>query len=273
MVEKQKLVNPYHPDIAILLIFVPFISAFNYYLTYSGIRVSWFLVLTFAIDTAQGYLAWWGVRSFIFYLDKKYPYENGFLNRMALQLSGSLVIGLFIISALTEGVSWIAKGKPAPLNFYTVDLFIISIWFFVINGLYVGLRYYNLWKASEVVRREEVRAKSGGLMVTQGKLDMKLAFEDVAGLYVDNEYVVACSTAGKKYYLDQSLDQIEKDLPTAFFFRLNRQYILHRQVLAGFRRTENGKLIVLSSKPESFPSEIPVSRLKAPAFKSWFRPE
>jgi DNA-binding LytR/AlgR family response regulator len=273
MHEKRTSANLYHPDIAIFLILIPFISAFNYYLTYSNIQFSLFLLLTFAIDTVQGYLAWWGVRSFIFYLDKKWPYDRGFLSRSLIQLAGSLIIGLLIISVLTELVSWIAKGKPAPLNFYSIDLVIISIWFFVITGIYTGLRYYNLWQHSEATRQEENRAKSEGLVVKQGKQEIRLNFKELAGFYVDEDYAVACHISGKKYYMGQSLDKIEKTLPKNNFFRLNRQFILHRQMVSGFSRSENGKILVLPNKHESFPSEILISRTKAPAFKAWFRPE
>ena len=77
MPEQLKHQNPYHPDVWLFLILIPLISAFNYYLTYTHIQLNWFLLLTFSIDTAQGYVAWWGVRSFIFFLDKKQPFENG----------------------------------------------------------------------------------------------------------------------------------------------------------------------------------------------------
>jgi len=265
--------NPYQPDVGIFLILIPFISAFNYYLTYSSIQLSWFLLLTFSIDTIQGYMAWWGVRALMFYLDRRMPYENGIRNRILIQLMTTTIIGLAIISFLTELTSWIAKGKPAPLDFYTVDLFIISIWFFVINGIYIGLRYYNLWKASEERRVNEHKVKSDGLIVRQGKQDLKLNFEELAGFYVDSEYAIACHLTGKKYYMDQSLDKLEKSLPATIFFRLNRQFILHRQMISGFRRLENGKIAVQPNQHECFPSEILVSRTKAPSFKSWFRPD
>jgi hypothetical protein len=273
MQEKKKALNPYHPDIAVFLALIPFISAFNYYLTYSNIRLNWFLFLTFSIDTAQGYLAWWGVRTFIFFLDKKRPFEKGPLRRIAVQLPSTTFIGLLIISLLTELVSWIARGRPAPLHFYTVDLFIIGIWFFVVNGIYIGLYYYNQWQKSEAKRREEERVKSQGLVVRHGKQDIKLGFQEIAGFYVDGQYVIACRAEGKKYYLDQSLDKVESSLPSALFFRLNRQFILHRQMVAGFRRAGNGKLTALLNDHESFPPEITVSRTKAPAFKTWFRPD
>lgn len=273
MPDKRNTTIPYHPDVALFLVLIPFIAAFNYYLTYSSMRLSWFLLLTFSIDTVQGYAAWWGVRTFIFWLDKKIPYEKNFTARIVGQLIGTMVIGLGVISLLTELVSWIARGKPAPLNFYTIDLVIISIWFFVINGIYIGLYYYNQWKRSEEERREEKRLTSGGMVVRQGKQEIKLAFEDLAGFLVDGEYAVACQTAGKKYYVDQSLDKIEDSLPASVFFRLNRQFILHRQMVIGFKRAENGKLQVSLNAHENFPAEITVSRTKASAFKDWFRPD
>ncbi len=270
--ERKSAVKLYYPDVTLFLIVIPFISAINYYLTYSNIRLSWFLLLTFSIDTVQGYIAWWFCRTFILFLDKKWPYEKGVLSRITIQLIATLVIGLGIISLLTELVSWIAKGRPAPLNFYSVDLFIIGIWFFVVNGIYVGLYYYNLLKETERKQEEERRVKLGGLLVKTGKQEVRLSFDDIAGFSVDGEYVGAVHLSGKRYFIDQSLDKVEKTIPPDLFFRLNRQFILHRKVVTGFRREENGKIIVLSNKTESFPPEITVSRIKAPAFKEWFRP-
>jgi DNA-binding LytR/AlgR family response regulator len=264
--------NPYHPDIAVFLIAIPFISAFNYYLTYSKIQLNWFLLLTFTIDTVQGYMAWYAVRKLIFFFDRKLPYEQNFTKRFVIQIISTTILGLLIISLLTEIVSLIARGRTAPLSFYTVDLFIISIWFLAINGFYIGFHFYNQWKISEARRERELKKFDNGIVVKQGKQDIKVSFETVAGFYVDNEYVVVCNTEGRKFYLDQSLDKLENDLPEALFFRVNRQFIVHRQTVSGFKRAENGKLQVMLSPRENFPSEITVSRTKASHFKDWFRP-
>ncbi|ELR69007.1 putative two-component response regulator [Fulvivirga imtechensis AK7] len=273
MNQERGQTNSYHPDIPLFLALIPFISAFNYYLTYTDIRLSWFLLLTFSIDTVQGYAAWWAVRSIIIYLDKRWPYQQGGLKRIVFQIGATTVIGLLVISVLTELVSWIAKGKPAQVSFYTVDLFIISIWFLVINGIYIGLYYYNEWQRSELKRKEEQRIKYEGFMVKSGKRDVKISFKALVGFYVDGDYTIAVDNEGRKYYLDDSLDKIEQKLPTAFFFRLNRQYILHRQQVSGYARAENGKLRVLLHSNEHFPPDIAVSRTKAPQFKNWFQPE
>ncbi len=200
------------------------------------------------------------MRSFIRYLDRKWPYGNRPGRRIVVQLVCTLIIGLAIISLLTELASWIAKGKPAPLNFYSIDLVIISIWFFVMNGVYVGLHFYGTWQAVEEKRFEEIRAMSAGLMVRQGKQEIRLPLEELVGFYVDGEYVAVWHNAGKKYYLDQSLDSLEQTLPSATFFRLNRQFILHRNMIKGFKRLDNGKLEVLLQPNENFPGETLVSR-------------
>src|SRR6476619_718417 len=104
-------------DVKFFLFAIAFISSFNYYLTWSNIKFNWFLVLTYTIDTVQGWLAWWAVRSIVIYLDKKLPYSNKPVKRILVQLILTTVAGQLVIILLTELVSWIAKGRPALLNF------------------------------------------------------------------------------------------------------------------------------------------------------------
>lgn len=266
--------RPRHADVPLFLILIPFINAFNYYLTYSSIRLNWFLAITFTIDTLQGYAAWMSVRYLILYFDRILPYGKRPLRRVLLQLISTTLLGLLVISLLTELVSWAARGKPADSHFYTRDLVIISVWFFVINGIYIGMHYYDEWQGSEARRREENRRKEEGLLVKLGKQDIHLSYEELAGFYVDSDYVLACHMEGRKYYHDESLDKLERKLPAGLFFRLNRQFILHRQMIAGFERAENGKInVLLRNESGPFPAKIKVSRTKAPSFKSWFQPE
>ena len=86
-------------------------------------------------------------------------------------------------------------------------------------------------------------------------------------------YTVLVTTGTKKYLLDKSLDKIEHSLPGELFFRLNRQYIIHRNAIEGFTKVENGKLNVRISSSPHFPELVQVSRIKAIDFKNWFRTE
>jgi DNA-binding LytR/AlgR family response regulator len=265
--------QPKYHDVKFFLIAIAFISAFNYYLTYTGIRFNWFLVLTYSIDTVQGWLAWWAVRSIIIYLDKKLPYADRPLKRILIQLVVTTAAGLLVIILLTELTSWIAKGQPALSNFYFFDIFIFIIWFIVINGIYIGMHYYSEWKQSEMQRQEEKKVRAGGFTVKHGKQDLLVPFNDILGFYAEEGYTVLLTMQNKKYITDKSLDKIEQVLPEEFFFRLNRQYIVHRKALTGFKRTGDGKIDVLVLPFENFPAAIPVSRTRAVHFKNWFRPE
>ena len=257
-------------DVRFFLIAIAFISAFNYYLTYSNIKFNWFLVFTYTVDTIQGWLAWWAVRSIILYLDKKLPYGNRPLKRILVQLLVTTMAGLLVIILLTELVSWIVRGRPAIANFYFFDIFIIAIWFFVINGIYIGMHYYSEWRESERQREEEKKLRTGGFTVRHGNQNLLFPFADILGFYAEEGYTILLTKENKKYFPDRSLDKIETILPEEIFFRLNRQYILHRKVVTGFKRTGNGKIEVLVNAPENLPSSIAVSRTKAGSFKNWF---
>ncbi|MDP9229390.1 MAG: LytTR family transcriptional regulator DNA-binding domain-containing protein [Bacteroidota bacterium] len=258
-------------DVKFFLIAIAFISAFNYYLTYSDIRFNWFLILTYSIDTVQGWLAWWAVRTIIFYLDKKLPYTHRPGKRILIQLLLTTTAGLLVIIVLTEMVIWIARGRTLPLSFYLFDVFIFIIWFFVINGIYIGMHYYAEWKQSEMQRQEEKKLRAGGFTVKHGKQNLLVPFTDILGFYAEEGYTVLLTWENKKYFPDKSLDKIEEALSGELFFRLNRQYIVHRKALTGFKRTGNGKIDVLVNAPENFPKAIPVSRTRAVSFKNWFQ--
>jgi two-component system LytT family response regulator len=64
----------------------------------------------------------------------------------------------------------------------------------------------------------------------------------------------------------QTMDEIENLLNPEFFFRVNRQYILHIQSIGRIKTTHKGLTVQL--KPP-FNIEIDISREKATTFKNW----
>lgn len=262
----------YQPDIWVFLIAIPFISAFNYYLTYSNIQFNSFLLLRFSIDTLQGYVAWLLVRWIIFSLDKKIPYKPDFLRRIVIQMITTMIVGLGFLALSTELLSVLIKGETAPIHFYTKDLVIISIWFFVINGYYVGMFFYRQWESAET-EKQSIKPEMDGFPVRTGNQLLLVKFSEIDLFLVEEDYVQLISSTRKNYLLDLSLDKIEKKLSPIDFFRVNRQYMVSRQIVTGFKRLENGKLLVQVKCEINSPQELTVSRTKAPAFKSWFLPQ
>ena len=261
-----------YKDVKLFLWLIPLINVINYYLTYTGMIPFWRLVITFTLDTLSGYIAWLILRAIIIWLDKRISYTEHPLKRILIQLALTLIGGMGCIILITEFVNFLATDKPVPRSFYTKDVLIISIWFFVVNGIYVGLYYYQLWRESEESRKRESEIRINGFKVSTAKENLLLPFEEIGGFYIDGDYSVVVTTEKKKYLLDYSLDKVERTLPRTHFFRLNRQYIVHRQLVTGFEKGENGKINVLLRNMDPLPPSIPVSRTKAAGFKSWFIP-
>ena len=65
---------------------------------------------------------------------------------------------------------------------------------------------------------EENKIEKGGLNVKTGKQALFLNYGDIAGFNVDGDYIICYTMDGKKSLLDQSMDKLEKSLPTSSFF-------------------------------------------------------
>src|SRR5688500_1613673 len=142
-------------EIKLFLLLIPLINVFNYYLTYNNISLSWRTLLTFSIDTLEGYAAWAAVHFAILYLDRRMPFHENVLKRLIVQIVTTLFIGMFIIVALTVIIHYAFTDRPMPGSFFSYDIFIISVWFLVINGIYIAIHFYNEWRISESNRVEE----------------------------------------------------------------------------------------------------------------------
>lgn len=81
------------------------------------------------------------------------------------------------------------------------------------------------------------------------------------------ELIYLHTLSNERYISDhQTMDEIESLLNPEFFFRVNRQFIIHIQSIGRIKTTHKGLTVQL--KPP-FNNEIDISREKAVAFKSW----
>jgi DNA-binding LytR/AlgR family response regulator len=74
---------------------------------------------------------------------------------------------------------------------------------------------------------------------------------------------------GEKYILDYvTLEEVEELLDPQFFYRANRQSIVHIDAIQSIKPHENQKLTLTLKAPLKMEQDI--SREKAPGFKKWF---
>lgn len=104
-------------------------------------------------------------------------------------------------------------------------------------------------------------------LINKGESLIPVSVDDIAYVYTQDKMVVLMTKDKKKFYLNQTLDEIEKQLNPKEFFRLNRQFIAGYKSIEKVENHFNGKLKTMLSPATDEP--VMISRIKAPAFKSW----
>lgn len=96
---------------------------------------------------------------------------------------------------------------------------------------------------------------------------MMIDVSEVAYLYVRERGVFLKKKDGQEYLVDFYLDDLEKQLDPAKFYRANRQFLVARSSIQEIEPYFNRRLI-LAVKPEASASVI-ISKSKATDFKRW----
>ncbi len=104
-------------------------------------------------------------------------------------------------------------------------------------------------------------------LVKQGQRLITIPVEDVLGAVIRNQMVYLVSRNEKRYLVDLTLDQIEKNLDPARFFRINRQAIIHLDAIKMMEPYFNSRLLVKLNP--GFEANQVVARERVSDFKAW----
>lgn len=123
------------------------------------------------------------------------------------------------------------------------------------------------WSAVLGLLNKETKTYKERFLIHIGEHLHLLPTSDIAYFYSIEKSTFLCSTSGKHYPLDYSLDKLEEMLSPVQFFRISRQYIVSFQAIS--------KIVVLSKsriKLQLSPTptdEILVSTARTAPFKNW----
>jgi two-component system LytT family response regulator len=94
-----------------------------------------------------------------------------------------------------------------------------------------------------------------------------LPVEDIEYFYTSEKSTFLCTTDGKNYDLDYSLDQLAKLVDPGLFFRISRKFIINLSAIKDIIAYSNSRLkIILKNPPDE---DAIVSREKVRDFKKW----
>lgn len=94
-----------------------------------------------------------------------------------------------------------------------------------------------------------------------------LSVNAISYLYSEAGLTFLVDNKGKRHALDESLEQIQNQLDSSFFFRINRQQIIHIEAIQKIHSWFNHRFKLDMNYGKT--QEFVVSRKRAKAFKEW----
>ncbi len=125
----------------------------------------------------------------------------------------------------------------------------------------------QLGKLLEAYGVKPVQHRSRFLLKNGGRFDV-VEIGEVPYLFAEDKVVFLVTNQHRKFIVDETLDELERQLDPRQFFRLNRRYLARLEAIERIEPHFNGKLRVwLRQRPAD--EEIFVSRERADGFKEW----
>lgn len=124
----------------------------------------------------------------------------------------------------------------------------------------------NIGKALEAFMSPRSDWKTRFLLKSGTRFEV-VEVADVVYLFAEDKIVFLVNSEQKKYFVDDTLDDLEEKLNPKDFFRINRKYLASIGAIERIEPHFNGRLKIKLRQRDD--DEIYVSREKAESFKKW----
>jgi len=124
----------------------------------------------------------------------------------------------------------------------------------------------QLRQLAESIRNPSAHYRHSFLVHFRDRL-LPLSTDEISWFCTAEETSFAVTTDNKKHIVEGTLEQLQEQLDPQFFFRVNRQFIIHRKAIREISFYFNGRLL-LKTIPESTDKML-ISKARVPEFKSW----
>lgn len=125
----------------------------------------------------------------------------------------------------------------------------------------------NLQNLLQDVQERAAPKSRSRFMVKSGQSLRVIPSEEVAYFLAEDGIVLLVNFEGKRFAVNNSLDQLDEQLDEHNFFRANRQLIINIKAVEKAESYFKGRLL-LRTKPET-PGDQVISSNKASAFRQW----
>ena len=94
-----------------------------------------------------------------------------------------------------------------------------------------------------------------------------IAVDTIDYIFLENKIVYFKLLDSSSIMVPYTLEELEEQLDSEIFFRVNRQYILHINSMESIHKYFNDKTKIILKRDRN--AEVIVSRIKMPQFKLW----
>lgn len=123
----------------------------------------------------------------------------------------------------------------------------------------------------KAIMAQEKHYRTHLLVSLSGNKLFPLKVDDILYFKIEEGLVKACTSENKKYYPDQTLDELTTMLDPYKFYRANRQFIIARKGIRDIDPWLNQRLAVNLTVPLEEP--VIISKAKSSDFKAWLSGE
>lgn len=122
----------------------------------------------------------------------------------------------------------------------------------------------------EVIKslQQKPQEQAGSILVYQQDKVIPIKLNDIALFFIKNEVTHLFTFEQKTYYINKSLDEVQQ-ICGPEFYRVNRQFILHRNAIKEISKTMARRVSIDLRIP--FPEGITVSKEKMTDFLDWLQ--
>lgn len=106
-------------------------------------------------------------------------------------------------------------------------------------------------------------------LVKTGARYIPVAIQDVAYFVIRKQLPYLVTISGKRYMIDQTLDEVEAVVDPSQFYRINRQMLLGFSAISAIHPYFSNRLLIETTPPAE--EDVIVSKRKTPAFKEWLQ--
>ncbi|MEZ4984739.1 MAG: LytTR family DNA-binding domain-containing protein [Saprospiraceae bacterium] len=118
-----------------------------------------------------------------------------------------------------------------------------------------------------LARAMQVESQEKRFLIRLGQQIKLVATHELAYAYTESKITFIVTKEGRRYPLDHSLEKLEEMLPSAIFFRINRQFIIGIHAIQEMHAYSKSRVKLILSPTVGF--DTIVSTERSPFFKKW----